>query len=368
MSDIIFVGGDKKVKVKSNDLSLRDFYNRRNKVLILRDSGGLGDILMMRMIFEDFKKIMPDAHITFAIPTTYTRAAFWHPYIDEIANSKVVNENDYGVSYNVTTACVRYEMKIRPRSDRHRSEIWTAYCGVKLTSPNMHLNVPTIIKKCTEKKFKEKVPNRGNGYVCFAPISNMVSKDLDLDQIKGVLRGVRNMGFTPYILHNKQIDGKLDCPVLAAPLDQWIALVELADYVIAVDTATFHASYGLNKPTVGIFSWADGKTYGKFHNKCIMVQRHRDHTPGWTCGPCYDHPNCPRTKDPRKPCITEITVEEVLDAFARLVKSYPLSDVVAHSDHTHPPSSETLDNCRTDDRGLTDTQSSKSRILELPTL
>jgi ADP-heptose:LPS heptosyltransferase len=318
-NQIIFAGGNKKVKVKSNDLSLREFHNRRNKILIIRDAGGLGDILMMRMIFQDFIKLMPEAEITFAIPTNYTKVAFWHPYIKEVANSKEVDENKFGVSYNLTTACVRYEMKIRPLSDRHRAEIWTAYCGIKLTEPDMHIKIPSIIKKCAEQILQEKVSNKYKGYVCFAPISNMVSKDLDENQINGVINGIKIMGYSPYILHNKPLQN-VQCPVILAPLEQWLALVDLADYVISVDTATFHAANGLNKPTVAIFSWADGKVYTKFHKNCALVQRHRDFTPGWTCGPCYDHPRCPRTENPRKPCITEITVEEILDAFSRLTK------------------------------------------------
>lgn len=45
--------------IKSNQIesiSLKTFNNRKNKILIYRQYGGLGDILMMRMIFEDFKK------------------------------------------------------------------------------------------------------------------------------------------------------------------------------------------------------------------------------------------------------------------------------------------------------------------------
>ncbi len=319
MSDIIFVGGNKKVKVKDENLSLRDFHSKRNKVLILRDTGGLGDILMMRMIFEDIKRLMPDAHISFAIPTNYHRAAFWHPCVDQVLNSKEVDENKFGISYNLTTICVRYEMRIRPRADRHRSEIWANYCGINLTSTTMHINIPTLVMKCGEKKLHNKL-QRGKGYVCFAPISNMVSKDLDENQIKGIIEEVRKMGYSPYILHNKPMP-YVDCPVFHTTLDEWLALVAASDYVISVDTATFHASQAFDKPTVAIYSWADGKVYTKFHKSCILVQRHRDHTPGWTCGPCYDHPRCPRTNQPRKPCITEITVEEVMDAFRQLMGS-----------------------------------------------
>lgn len=315
-NSIFFPQGKKKIKLKTQSLSLRDFYNQRNRVLILRECGGVGDILMMRMIFEDFKRIMPEAHMVFALPIVYQRLAFWHPYIDEVLDSQDIDENKFGVSYNLTTPCVRYEMKMSPYADRHRAEIWTAYCGIKLQHHNMHLSLPQIISKYGENKLTNLLP-RNKGYVCFAPISAMVSKDLSIDCIKEIVSEVKDMGYTPFILHNKQID--VDCPVLSAPYDQWLSLIYASDYVITVDTSAFHASYGFNKPTVGVFSWADGKVYGKFHKNWILVQRHRDDNPDW-CGPCYAHTTCPKTKDARKPCITEITSQEILEAFSKLIR------------------------------------------------
>lgn len=322
----IIVNDNKKIKIKSNNLSLRDFYNKRNKILILRDAGGLGDILMMRMIFHDFIKIMPEAQITFAVPTNYTKACLWHPYIKQIENSKTVDENKFGITYNLTTACVKYEMKIRPRADRHRAEIWTTYCGIQLTSSNMHLNIPPVIKKYVENKLFKIMPDKGKGYVCFCPMSNMISKDLDIDQIKGVINGVKSMGYSIFILHNKSIN--VECPVIFEPLEEWLSFIDLSDYVITVDTAAFHAANGFNKPTVAIFSWADGIVYTKFHNKCKLVQKHRDFDSNWTCGPCYDHPRCPKTSNPRKPCITNITIEEILDSFKDITNSKKILKVI----------------------------------------
>jgi len=345
-------------------MPVREFYNKRNKILIIRDTGGLGDILMMRMIFEDFKKLMPDSEITFAVPTNYHRALLWHPYIDKVVNSKEVDENDYIITYNLTSACVRYEMKIRPRADRHRAEIWSAHCGLELTKPDMHIHLPMNLVEYGRKKLQEVVGERGKGYVCFAPVSAMVSKNLDERQMRDILKGVYEMGYKPFVTHHEHIQG-LNCPVIGRPLDEWLALINAADYVIAVDTAVFHATYGLGKPAVGIFSWACGKTYGKFHPKMVLVQRHRDHTPGWECGPCYAHPTCPRTQAPRKPCITEITGKEVIEAFATLVKRYPTDNFPAC---TLPPSSETSGRSRTDDTDLTGIQRSNRRILTFPLL
>lgn len=323
MNNIIFTGGNKKVKIKCDDLSLRDFHNRRNKVLILRDTGGLGDVLMMRMIFASFKNLMPEAEISFAIPINYHKAAVHHPHIKDILNSKDIDENKFGISYNLTTTCVRYETKIRPRADRHRAEIWANYCGLELDETNMFLNFPDKIIEYSKRKLHERIP-RKNGYVCFTPISNMVSKDLNEKQINEVLISLEQLGYSPYILHHMPIP-YVNCPVMTGTLDEWVGLLNASDYVISVDTAAFHAANGLNKPTVAIFSWADGKVYTKFHQKCILIQRHRDYTPGWTCGPCYNHNACPKTNEARKPCTTEITSKEIIEAFIKLTKQYEKS-------------------------------------------
>ena len=50
-----------KIHKASQDLSLNEFEGMRNKVLILRQAGGVGDILMQRMMFEGFKQIFPES-------------------------------------------------------------------------------------------------------------------------------------------------------------------------------------------------------------------------------------------------------------------------------------------------------------------
>ena len=96
----------RKKKPSPNPTSIREFYENRNKILIIRDTGGMGDILIHRMIFEDFKRIMPDAEIHFACPTRYHSILQDHPYIDKLLNSREVNPHDYTISYN-TTSCSR---------------------------------------------------------------------------------------------------------------------------------------------------------------------------------------------------------------------------------------------------------------------
>jgi len=121
-------------------IGIRDFYNKRKKVLIQRSVGGLGDILMHRMMFEDFKKLLPNAEVHFACPAMYHEAVIDHPFIDKVLDSNVVNYHDYIIHYNTTTACGRWEMKMAPMSGKHRSDIWPITVALLL-----HVTICTFV-------------------------------------------------------------------------------------------------------------------------------------------------------------------------------------------------------------------------------
>ena len=123
-------------------LSLVDFYEKRNKILINRSVGGLGDVLMNRMMFEDIKLLMPDCEIHYACPIQYHDAVRDHPYIDKLLDPAHVDRKDYIAYYNTTTACGRTEMQFAPLSaPNNRSDIWASHCGFELTRHNMHFQI-----------------------------------------------------------------------------------------------------------------------------------------------------------------------------------------------------------------------------------
>ncbi len=292
----------------NNKLSIREFYNKRNRILIIRDTGGLGDILMCRMIFEDFKILMPDCHLTFACPTAYHAAVQGHPFVDAIVDSQTVNFNEFIISYNITSACGKYENQKAPLADKHRSDIWAEHCGLQLTKHNMHLSA-------VGGKFKKPT-------VLIAPISAIANKNLDTQQMNQTVEYVQSLGFDVYGIHKKKIDELCCATIVPENMVEFFSFIQSANYIITVDTAAFHAAGGLNKPMVAVFSWACGKTYGKYYPQMMLVQKHRDDTPGWTCGPCYRWSLCPRTNEYRKPCITEITANDIILSFQKLLEKH----------------------------------------------
>jgi ADP-heptose:LPS heptosyltransferase len=307
--------------------TVREIYDKRKRILINRQVGGLGDIMMHRMIFEDFKILMPDVHITFACPMIYHPAVIDHPFIDEVVDTKTVSEDDFVVKYRTTDICSRYELRMAPTCDKHRSDIWAEHCGVTLTKHNMHIRTSQEEKDWAKNKLAEMNPN-GLPSVMIAPISAMLSKNMEKHQIQPVIDELTCRGYYVFTIHSLPIF-EIDAPCLyGISTRHWLSMIEEVDYVIGVDTSTYHCRAGMNKPVVGIFGWADGKVYSKYSEKYILVQRHRDYTPGWNCGPCYNFTKCPKCPDDqlRKPCITELTWKDIMAGFEEMITKYPVGE------------------------------------------
>lgn len=306
--------------------TLKEFYDAHNKILIIRSVGGLGDILMHRMMFEDFKRVMPEAQIHFACPTTYHDALTDHPFIDQILDSEKIDKHDYVISYNTTTACGRYEMKMAPHSGLHRADIWATHCGISLQKHEMHISLTDEEKAWGRAKIAE-VRDREGPVVMVCPISAMENKNLLPHQQLGLVKGLHDRGCCAIGLHSFPIlpFDQNDIPYICkVTIRQWMSLIYNADYTISVDTAAFHCAGGMKRPVLGIFTFADGKVYSKYYD-AELVQRHRDDDPTWTCGPCYNWHHCSKTKSNPKPCLTEITPEMILQGVDKMLSRWPIN-------------------------------------------
>jgi hypothetical protein len=298
-----------KITKRPRIYSLREIYEKRKKILIKRDVGGLGDILMHRMIFEDFKILMPDACLTFACPAMYHPAVWDHPFIDKVVDCREVE--DHIIAYNTSSICGRYELQTAPHCDKHRGDIWAEYCGVNLTRHNMHIRL-TEEEIAFGSKYKDAV--------IVTPISAMLNKNLEPSQINPVIEKLGEV----YTLHTCELPEFGVPTITGLSIREWMSVIHGCKHLISVDTAAFHCRGGMGKSAVGIFGWADSKVYAKYYPRVELVQRHREDE-DWPCGPCYNFVQCPKCPQEvvRKPCITSITPEMILEKFQNLVDKYP---------------------------------------------
>jgi len=189
-----------KKKLKTVSRSLRDHYNKRNKVLLIRASRGIGDILNCRMLFKNFKKLMPDLHLTFACFKEYAELVKTHPCLDEVVTTDF-DINDYMASYDISTTCIHYESRLMGSNTKHRAEIWADHCGISLQDHDMDLPIISN-EKITDgylalkqlRSMSTRQYHKDNPSVLFSPLAFESMRSLTLDQINGTLKVLRDRG------------------------------------------------------------------------------------------------------------------------------------------------------------------------------
>jgi hypothetical protein len=296
--------------------SIEEFNKICNKILINMEVGGLGDVFIHRMIFEDIKLLMPNSNITFACPKKYHQAIEDHPFVDKIEDSETVSANEFLIHYQTGRVCTDYEIKISPFSDLHRSDIIAKHIGLELTKHKMHIN---LNKKYIEQANERLNTNKIKFAIC--PVSGISSKNITVQQIKLIKEKIDSLGGYLYCIHNEFVPEIANLGITIwndLSIKQWMGALSAADYVISVDTAAFHYCGGINKRLLGVFSFTDGKVYGKYYD-FVLVQKHRDNG-DWNCGPCYKWTSCSKTNENLKPCISEITDKMILEGIDSLVK------------------------------------------------
>lgn len=297
--------------VIKKEISIKLFDQRKDKILIYRQYGGLGDILMARMLFEDLKKIKPENKIYFACPNHLIPAVDLHPYLNGVFDFKSIKTEEF-ITFDISNVCTRYESFKGVHGDKHRSDIWAESIGISLENHNMHLSF-----RDDEINFAKKIIKENT--VVIAPYSAMPSKNLLPKHLNEICKFLKNYNLNVIGLHNKEIEElkQFNIPTLTnLTIREWMSVINECSYVISVDTAAFHMANGLNKPTVGIFSWANGKLYSKYHNNAIIVQLNLSEN----C-PCYNFASCPLSNKAIKPCIQDLDEKIITDAIKIMIEN-----------------------------------------------
>jgi ADP-heptose:LPS heptosyltransferase len=299
-------------KQKQHPITLRQHYNRCNKILIKRRAGGFGDILMHRMMFQDFAETGLDIH--FGCPAKFLEMAKNHPFATA-HDLNEINERDYGAVFDTTTACRVYESKHAP-CEKHRSDIWAESCGIELKKHKMFIQTNPEYKKTLKQEILKINPQNKKIIVLATSSTNDefgIAKSLTDQQITEIVENLKKEYFLIAIHDsNQEVFKNLGITqLISIPIPYWIALVDLSDLIISIDTGTFHLAGGLKKNLIGVFTFTDGMTYGKYY-KFQLVQKHRKNN-NWDCGPCFLMHLCPKEKkSPQKPCLTEIDISEII--------------------------------------------------------
>jgi len=302
------------------NLSLKDFYAKRNKVLFRHGHGGIGDVFMHRMLFSPILKFFPDCEIHFSCIKNFGDALKDHPAKIKILNENEISDGEYLAVYRTSVANAnRYENKEGKNCKHHRSDIWAYIAGFQLENHDMNFELDQKLVQNMRQKLEKLKKYDDKPIVLFNPIGSVPSKSLLPNQIDLIVKKTKEINLVG--IHQTEIKqlkiNKIET-ISGLDVENWIHCIAASDAVISVDTGTFHLAGGLKKPLLGIFTFANGKVYGKYFD-FILVQKHFENG-DWECGPCYAYGSCPKTNKEIKPCLSELTEKELDDGLQHFLQ------------------------------------------------
>lgn len=239
------------------------------RVLVVRKYGGLGDMLIISMIFPELLQKYDHLHFAFACPRGY-HEIFQDCAGLELKDYGLVEEYRYDYNYlvDISVPCHIWEnIFVRHKHAliwRNRLNIWAEWIGYRpqqpVTSFQLHLDE---IKKAKEKYLTD----NGKKRIAFAPLSHLWCKDVKFHE--EIYKDLQRMGYETYYIDYRSLPGQR---IQAKTYRELGAVLSQMDLILSVDTSVFHWGGILNVPTLGLFTMNNGATYARYYPTATTVQ------------------------------------------------------------------------------------------------
>jgi len=277
----------------------------RKKIFLVREAGGVGDIISMGGAAAQCKIEHPDAVVNICVPNEFVSIGEHLKYVDSVIG---VGPLDYLVSHrrargekpdytrdlylsileipengfvDLWCPATLYEKTQKDRIEYTRSQIFAAEAGCSVLTKAIPewTSTPEERLKATHM-IAEAFPSSSSGpLVGFAPRGTKPASNLTTEFINELLTYLFDMNMNvayldcvkpEVLLENNSLEW-FNCDFL-----QSAAIAEQCDIIITVDTSILHLAAALRLPTVGIFSLTDSAPYEDFYPFLEVVQYEKE--------------------------------------------------------------------------------------------
>lgn len=315
----------------------------QKRAVVVRQLGGIGDILALSPVFRGIKEKYPNHRIQVITSSLYMSGALLdlmnhNPLIDDIVviepydaatdetkawwtqfgkadrleDHYLWDKADYRVDLNV--ACIQGEsndIKAHGKVVRPRTQIWCEAAGVTPSD-----TFP--IYKLTQEEIKEAEEYAWNHWdhrkVIGVGINAMDNKRaFPKEKIHEICHGLQAKGFLPVTIDSIFRFSDV-VSVIGMKIEKLMPLISLMDAFVTVDSGLLHMAGTVGTPMVGIFGPTDHTMrMGEYLGSAI------DSTKLVSCAPCWYAHSCLHSPDHRDHllCLKKITPEIVVEEAVR---------------------------------------------------
>lgn len=318
---------------------------RKPYILVVRQLGGIGDVLMLSCVFRGLREQYPEHTLKYVTAQLYAAGALTdiaehNPYVDELivmepyegcsARTKEVwgqyyagcpsiedellwQKADKAICLN--TACVDYEweqLRLGQPIEKPRYQIW---CEAALSKPPSSYAPIYRITEAERQTAKAVFDSRGwtgkrvvgVGVAAFDP-----KRGIPAEKTREICDRLRHAG-----LHPVTIDASTTIPgtdaIIAQRMRNLLPLIEQMDALISVDSGLVHMAGAVGTPVIGIFGPTDqAMRMGQYLGSATDSRNLMSCAPCWYSYPCRKEINPSEHFKCLKKISAEVIVEETL--------------------------------------------------------
>lgn len=314
-----------------------------DRVVVVRQLGGIGDVLSMSCVYRGLKEKYPNKTITLITAKIYLGAALLdiaehNPFIDEIfcyepfegttENTKRVWHREFGNSPSIddgsdplirdayevidlNTACVDYEWAVQPNITKPRYQIWAEKANVwplKDTSPAYVITEGEQEKADTYLKKYEGQTLIGVGISAFDR-----KRAMGVGHLHTICHQLQERGYTPITFDPTFTFPDVEYKI-GYRISEVMPIINRLKAMITVDSGLLHMAGAVKTPVIGLFGPTDPSMRMNTYIGSAIDSRKL-----MACAPCWYRYSCLSSLDENEhyKCMKRIPIDVVVEETVR---------------------------------------------------
>jgi ADP-heptose:LPS heptosyltransferase len=304
--------------------------NLDNKTLLVFRTGGIGDLLFIQPNLRYLKEKYPTCHISFACGPQYQSMVETWDCVDEVIDlpfsfSKLSKSHYHVLFEGVIERCYQAETD-------NAYNLFSKWMGLDLPDELLipkQTPVPELVEKCSTILNEWKIPEKG--FVVMQLRASSPIRCPRPDFWKDLANKLTEKGHHILLTDNPRQKDKVDEFIASIyrkdmvhnfcakseDIAHSIAVISLAEGVIATDSAMNHIAASVGVPALGIMGPFPGEIRFKTYPKMDWINSQR------SCSPCFLHGHrpCQEAKaDGFSPCYDEMSIDMVILRYENLIE------------------------------------------------
>ena len=241
-------------KVRKLDPKLRN----RMHILVWRNVGGVGDILMQSAIARELKIVYPDSYIVYQVPEKYLAIPKHNSYVDEaqIVENPFV-EGTYDKTVKLSNPCPAsiYELTREPNVARDRIDLFLNMAGIKTKNKELVYEIKNHERKKAVEFLRK---NKALDKIKIGFELRSIEKRRDWTEWKKLAELIhKNIKNSKIFIfdHDKHMTwkDKRVVDVCGSSIEDVAAIIEKLDLIIGPDSGLLHLAGAVGTKILGLF-------------------------------------------------------------------------------------------------------------------